>query len=123
MGRVYRATAANDKNEYYHSRLSKFLTRVFYTLIVIPLLFLWMRLVNGVRIRGIRNLWGLQSALTVCNHVHLLDSALVGIASFPRKLIFSTIPENLETLFPGVIGQHFGWGPGAPRAWRYGCVF
>jgi 1-acyl-sn-glycerol-3-phosphate acyltransferase len=113
MERVY-STMAQGKNEYYHGRIFKFFARVFYTVVAIPLLFIWLRLVNGMRIRGINNLWGLKGALTVCNHVHLLDSVLVSMAFYPRKLIFPTLPENLDKLFPGILVNLLGGVP-VPR--------
>ncbi|MCL2462786.1 MAG: glycosyltransferase [Defluviitaleaceae bacterium] len=117
MERVYHSVAAGGRNEYYHSRLFNVLTRFFYTCLVIPLLFLWLRLLNGVHIRGKRNLRGLGSALTLCNHVHLLDSVMVGMALYPRKLIFPTIPQNLNTLFPGLLVRLLGGVP-VPRTPR-----
>ena len=111
MEEVYGAMAFRKKNEYYHGRVFRFLTRFFYTTVVIPALFLWTRFFMGVRIRGSYNLWGLKSAITVCNHVHTLDSALIGIASFPRKLIFPTLHKNLNSLLPGVLVQLLGGVP------------
>jgi 1-acyl-sn-glycerol-3-phosphate acyltransferase len=59
-------------------------------------------------VRGGRHLRGLKGALTVCNHVHLLDCALVGLALFPRKLVFPTLPENLQLLWPGIMVRLLG---------------
>jgi len=115
MERIYRSMATDGKNEYYHSRVFNLLTRFFYTCIVIPLLFLWLRLLNGVHIKGKRNLRGIRSALTLCNHVHMLDSVMVGMALYPRKLIFPTIPKNLDTLFPGLLVRLLGGVP-VPRS-------
>ncbi|NLY60449.1 MAG: glycosyltransferase [Clostridiales bacterium] len=81
---------------------------LFYYLIAIPLIFLWTRIVLGVRVVGERRLRNLNSAITVCNHVHLLDSALVGLALFPRKLVFPTIKKNTETFWLGNIVKLLG---------------
>ena len=42
------------------------------------------------------------SAITVCNHVHLLDSALVGLALFRADCVPNT-KENTETFWLGNI--------------------
>jgi len=51
---------------------------------------------------------GLKGALTVCNHVHMLDSALVALALFPRKVVFPTLPQNVESLWPGIAVRLLG---------------
>ncbi|NLN40827.1 MAG: glycosyltransferase [Clostridiales bacterium] len=81
---------------------------MFYYLIAVPLIFLWTRVVLGVRVVGERRLRNLDGAITVCNHVHLLDSALVGLALFPRKLIFPTLKKNTETFWLGNIVKLLG---------------
>ena len=46
--------------------------------------------------------------MTVCNHVHFLDSVLVGLAVFPRKATFPTFVKNVRTLWPGKIVRILG---------------
>lgn len=112
MERVYESLASGGRCIYYRSMLFRLLSRVCTTAIATPLLFLWTRVVLGVRVEGGKNLRGLSSgALTVCNHVHLLDSALVCTALFPRKMVFPTLTSNLGSLFPGVLVNLFGGTP------------
>jgi len=105
---VYSSMSAKGKNQYYHSFLFRFLTRLFQAGIASPLLLLWTRFVLGVKVYGRKNLRGIKSALTVCNHVHMLDSALVALAFYPRRVVFPTIPQNLNTLWPGKLVRVLG---------------
>lgn len=108
MEHVYKALSGRKKNRYYHGRLFRFGSTLFYKAIAIPLLYIWLYLFMGVRIRGRENLRNLSGALTLCNHVHTLDSVLIGIALYPRKVVFPTIPSNLNTLFPGLLVRLLG---------------
>ncbi len=111
MERVYAAIKTKERgNVYFKGRLSRVFCMIF-TSIAVPVLFLYTRLFMGVRVRGSTNLWKVRGALTVCNHVHMLDSALVGIVLFPRKAVFPTIGQNLNTLFPGVLVHALGGVP------------
>lgn len=100
-----------NKNEYVKGCLFKLFSRLFHTGFAIPLMQFWMRVVLGARIRGKRNLRGIRGAVTVCNHVHFLDSVMVSLALFPRKATFPTFPKNVKSLFPGKIVQILGGVP------------
>lgn len=108
MESVYKSLYEIVKNGYQEGRIFKLFSRLFYFVIAIPLLFIWTRLVMNVRIKGGKNIRGIKGALTVCNHVHFLDSALVGLALFPRKIVFPTLPQNLNTIWPGKIVHLLG---------------
>ena len=95
------------KNKYYRNSLFRFAGRIFYTA-AIPVLFVWVCLFNGCRVAGAQNLKGIRSAVTVCNHVHKLDSALVAVALYPRKLTFPTTPDKIDPFFPGVFMSLLG---------------
>ncbi len=103
MERVYASMNLKKKNIYHHSRLYNLISRLFTMGIAFPILQVFIRVIAGDRIRGMKNLRGLDGALTVCNHVHTLDSAIVGLALFPRRTVFPTLPKNLHTLWPGKI--------------------
>lgn len=106
--KVYSSLSRKDKNEYHRSIFFKLFSRLFQMCIAYPLLMFWTRFVLGVKVYGRKNLRGIRRALTVCNHVHLLDSALIGLAFFPRRVVFPTIPENMKTLWPGKIVRVLG---------------
>jgi len=108
--KVYKLAGSEQKSSqsYLWRGTYRFFSNIFYYLIAIPVLFIWTRMVLGVRVIGEKRLNKLGGALTVCNHVHLLDSALVGLALFPRKLIFPTLRKNVESFWPGSIVKFLG---------------
>lgn len=107
--KVYMSLSRKDKrNQYHHSFLFKVFSRTFQMCIAYPLLLFWTRFVLGVKVYGRKNLKGLKRALTICNHVHLLDSALIGLAFFPRRVVFTTTPKNIYSLWPGVLVRVLG---------------
>lgn len=95
-------------NPYLEGSLFRGLSRFFYSVLAIPLLYVWSRAALGTKIIGAKNMRGLKGSLTVCNHVHSLDSVLVALAAFPRKMVFPTLPTNLNTLWPGKIIRLLG---------------
>lgn len=114
--RVYaRAGDAPQAPPGYAGRAYRLLSTAFYYLIAIPLLFLWTRLVLGARREGRNRLPRAGGALTVCNHVHPLDSALVALALFPRRLVFVSAPVNLEHAWYGGLVRLLG-GVAVPRS-------
>ncbi len=108
MEKVYSSMSRKYKNEYHRSIFFRFFSRAFQLCIAYPLLLFWIHFVLGVKVYGRRNLCGIKSALTVCNHVHMLDSALIGLAFFPRRVVFPTLPMNLKTLWPGKLVRVLG---------------
>jgi len=74
----------------------------------LSILLLWTRFVLGAKVYGRENIRGLKSGVTVCNHVHLLDSALIGVTFFPRRVVFPTLTQNVKTLWPGKLVRILG---------------
>lgn len=65
--------------------------------IAIPLLDIVSRLFFGLKIIGKKNMRYLKGgAVTVTNHVHMLDSPMVACTLFPRKPFFATLKANFE---------------------------
>jgi len=108
MEKVYSSMSPNDRNAYCRGMFFRFFTRLFQMCIAYPILLFCTRFLLGVRVYGRKNLRGLKSALTVCNNVHMLDSVLVALAFFPRRVVFPTIPKNLNTLWPGIFVRVLG---------------
>ncbi|HHW30066.1 MAG TPA: glycosyltransferase [Clostridiaceae bacterium] len=108
--RVYKLASNEQKppQSYLWNGTYRIFSTMFYYLIAIPLLYIWTRVVLGVRVVGKRHLRKLNGAITVCNHVHLLDSVLVGLALFPHKLIFPTLKKNTEAFWYGNIVKILG---------------
>jgi len=99
--KVYSSMSNKNQNEYHRGVFFKLFTRLFQMVIAYPILLFWTRFVLGVKVYGRKNLRGLKSALTVCNHVHMLDSVLIGLAFFPRRVVFPALPQNVKSLWPG----------------------
>ncbi|MEU7871549.1 glycosyltransferase [Dactylosporangium sp. NPDC049140] len=92
----------------YSGRVYRLLSNAFYYAVAIPLLFVLTRLILGVRTEGDARLPRTGGALTVCNHVHLLDSALVGLALFPRRPVFTAAAMNLDNPWYGGLVRLLG---------------
>lgn len=113
--RVYaRAGHAPEVPTGYAGRVYRLLSTAFYYAIAIPLLFLWTRVILGARSEGENRLPRTGGALTICNHVHYLDSALVALAMFPRRLVFTAAPMNLQNRLYGGLVRLLG-GVAVPR--------
>ena len=103
--RVYaRAGDAPETPAAYAGRVYRLWSNAFFYVIGIPLLFLLTRVIIGGRVEGKNRLPRVGGALTVCNHVHPLDGPLIATAFFPRKLVFTSAPVNLENrLYGGLV--------------------
>lgn len=65
--------------------------------LVMPILLLYNRLFNGFRIEGRHNLrMARGGAITVANHVHVMDATMLALTLFPRRPYFTTLQRNLE---------------------------
>ncbi len=114
--RVYaRAGQAPQTPTGYAGWVYRLWSNAFYYAIAIPLLFLLTRVVLGVRSEGKNRLPRTGGALTVCNHVHPLDSALVAVALFPRRAVFTSAPENLQNRWYGGLVRLLG-GVAVPQS-------
>ncbi len=70
---------------------------VLFYLIAIPLLDIVARLWFGLRIKGHKKLRYVKGgAVTVTNHIHLLDSPMVACGLFPKKAHMVTLRTNFE---------------------------
>jgi 1,2-diacylglycerol 3-alpha-glucosyltransferase len=107
--RVYaRAGHAPEAPAGYAGWVYRLLSNAFYYVIAVPVLFLWTRVVLGVRSEGKNRLPRVGGALTVCNHVHPLDSALIALALFPRRPVFTSAPVNLQNRWYGGLVRLLG---------------
>lgn len=93
----------------YRKRVLSFLI---YFLIAIPFLWIYLVVIRGVRIKNRKNLKAIQGgAVLVSNHVHSLDSAMSGLASFPKKPVFTGIKENFKASISGFLVSILGTVP------------
>lgn len=71
---------------------------MFRYLVVYPLLYPIAKLLLGFKIEGASNIKKFKDgAITVANHVHVLDGPLLNFALFPKILIMTSIKGNFET--------------------------
>ena len=70
--------------------------------IVFTIVVLYNEIVFGLRVRGRKNLRGLDSGfLLISNHSLILDPAVVAQSVFPRRTYFSALEETFERPFLG----------------------
>lgn len=69
---------------------------IFYFCIVIPILKVALTIIFGLKLENravFRKLKG-QGYVIVCNHVHPMDCTFIGLAAFPRHVIFTSQEET-----------------------------
>jgi 1-acyl-sn-glycerol-3-phosphate acyltransferase len=90
------------------------LSFAFYFLIAFPLLWAFQKVAFGFRVKNrkyLRRARKKGGAVTISNHVHILDSAMTGVASFPKKPIFTSIPDNFQLKYAGYFVSLLGAVP------------
>ena len=69
--------------------------------IIYPIFFTATKLILGYKAKGRHNLRQIKNgAITVSNHVHILDAPMLTFSLFPRQPVITSIKGNFET--PGV---------------------
>lgn len=79
------------------------------------------RLFFGLRVRGKENLQGIEGgAVTICNHVNMIDCTFVGCQCGKKKPYFPTLKSNLEIPFIRKLVEYLGGFPipETPKAFR-----
>lgn len=78
----------------------KLVSDILYDIIAFPVLFILTKMMFGLKIQGRKNLRKVKNgAISMSNHIHPLDCAMVGLAMFPRKIFYTTIEENFKIPF------------------------
>lgn len=97
--------------EPYQSPVGRWLSRLGVTL-ALPLLLAIDKLALGLKFVGLKNLRGIYGGfVTVCNHVHPLDSTMVGLSLFPRQVFFPTLAANTRLKLAGPLVRALGGCP------------
>ena len=77
--------------------------------LVSPILLAFNMLFFGLRIQGRKNIRQLSGgAVTVSNHAHVLDSTMVALALFPRRVTFVSMRDNFSIPFIGYLIRGLG---------------
>lgn len=93
----------------YQKRALSFLV---YYFIAFPFLWIYLILIRGVQIINRKELTKIKGgAVIISNHVHPLDSAMSGLASFPKKPVFTGIRENFKLPVAGYFVTVLGTVP------------
>jgi 1-acyl-sn-glycerol-3-phosphate acyltransferase len=93
---------------------TRLLSILFYYVMAIPLLWLYCAFVFRLRIQNrsiLRRVSKKGGAVLVANHVHPLDSAMIGLSVFPKKPIFTSIPDNFKQPITGFLVNALGSVP------------
>lgn len=84
--------------------IKRLLGFILYYFIIFPILIPYFYLIRGVKVQGKKNVKKIKrGAITISNHVHTLDVVLNGIAVFPKKTLFTSIPANFHIPVAGRI--------------------
>jgi len=83
-----------DSNENYKfvsdNDLYNLISDIVYYFIAVPVIYLISKIMFGLKIEGRENLEKVDgAAITVSNHVHFLDCAMIGLAMFPKRIYYT----------------------------------
>jgi 1-acyl-sn-glycerol-3-phosphate acyltransferase len=107
----------DKKIKLYNSRVQRnnyikeFFCTFFYFIIAIPLLIIFNRCFFGLKIENRKALRKLKrsGAVTICNHVHEMDSAICAVGIPRKKLIYVVQPKSfnlgIASIFVDVLGS------------------
>jgi 1-acyl-sn-glycerol-3-phosphate acyltransferase len=93
-------------------------------LIASPLLTIVNYFYFGLKVKNKKVLKKLRKsgAVTICNHVHYLDSAICALSLFPRKPIITSIPSNFSLGLVRTLVEFLGAVP-TPATYRETMTF
>lgn len=95
-----------------HKRAKRILSTGFYYGIGLPILWVYNRLLLGAKIKNRKYLRMIDGgAIIISNHVHTLDSVMSGLATFPKKLVFTGQKQNFKLPIAGKFVNVFGTVP------------
>lgn len=83
-----------DSNENYKfvsdNELYNLISDLVYYFLAVPVIYLISKIMFGLKIEGRENLEKVKGpAITVSNHVHFLDCAMIGLAMFPKRIYYT----------------------------------
>lgn len=83
-----------DSNENYKfvsdNDLYNLISDMVYYFIAVPVIYIISKIIFGLKIEGKENLKKVDgAAITVSNHIHYLDCAMIGLATFPKRIYYT----------------------------------
>ncbi|MDR2867171.1 MAG: glycosyltransferase [Acholeplasmatales bacterium] len=87
--------------------LFRFLSGLLYYGLAFPVIVLFLFFGYRFKVKGLTNLRKIHKlktgAVSISNHIHNLDSAMVALSSFPRKAIITAQPANFKLPVAGLL--------------------
>ncbi|MDR1928989.1 MAG: glycosyltransferase [Treponema sp.] len=108
-GAIKKYSRRVERNNY----IKEFFRGVFYFGIIIPLLIIINRVLFGLKVENRRVLKKIRKtgAITICNHIHEMDSPICAVGIPTRKLICVSQPSNFKLGIAGVFVSILGSVP------------
>ena len=78
-----------------------------YYLVLVPVLFVILKLGFGLKITGRENFLRNRGSVITCNHIHYLDCTMVVLAAFPKHVTFATLNSNFRMPVVGGLLRQF----------------
>lgn len=91
----------DEKYEYIpKSKIFKKTSNMFYYGIAVPVLYVLTKIIYDLKIEGKENLQNLETgAISVSNHVLILDCAMVGLAMEDKRIYYTTLEDSFKIPF------------------------
>lgn len=89
-------------------RIGSFIAYYFF----LPILWIGTKCAWGTKVRGRKNLRGIKhGAVSISNHVHMMDGPFNAVTLSPRKVIFTVLESNLRIPYAGFWLKCMGASP------------
>lgn len=106
------------------SKILRFASWLLYYFIASPIMYFYCIVGYGLKIRGTKNLMKIKKsgAISVSNHVHLMDAAMNGLALSPKHVVFTALEDNFDLPVAGWLLRLLG-AIAVPRDYKYTDLF
>lgn len=90
-----------DSNENYKfvsdNDLYNLISDMIYYFVAVPVIYSIAKIMFGLKIEGRENLEKVKgAAITVSNHIHFLDCAMIGLAMFPKRIYYTASDSSFK---------------------------
>lgn len=106
------------------SKILRFASWLLYYFIALPIMYFYCIVGYGLKIRGTKNLMKIKKsgAVSVSNHVHLMDAAMNGLALSPKHVVFTALEDNFDLPVAGWLLRLLG-AIAVPKDYKYTDIF
>jgi 1-acyl-sn-glycerol-3-phosphate acyltransferase len=111
--RKNRAVKKYSNRVFRNNSIKEFFCRLFYFGIAMPILYLINTCFFGLKIENRKVIKKVRKtgAVTICNHIHEMDSTICGLGLLPKKLIYVSKPVNFNLNVAGLFVDMLGSVP------------